>query len=57
MAVGDVCKLTIHQHRIKKIATHRDFRQKRIVLRCERIDRFLGIQGMDGCLRIAVPLP
>jgi hypothetical protein len=57
MATGTVRELTVYQHRTKKIAALRDFRQKRIVLRCDRIDRFLGIQGMDGCLGAAVPFP
>jgi hypothetical protein len=50
MATGAVREFAVHQHGIQKIAALRDFCQQGIVLRCDWIDRFLGIQGMDGGL-------
>jgi hypothetical protein len=48
MATGAVREFAVHQHGIQKIAALQDFCQQRIVLRCDWIDRFLGIQRMDG---------
>jgi hypothetical protein len=57
MATGAVREFAVPQHGIQKIAALRDFCPQRIVRRCDWIDRFFGIQRMDGGLGCVVPLP